>query len=403
MSSKPVCNLLLALVLTGMIGASAQAQPVGNAKVEDAFKQAADRVGRETKGIVDRAGDEAMRHTTIGDTNESLFERLLSGNVTRQQLTRLAGAILVGLAVVATIATVAMPLLSSDKLAKRMKSVASERERIRARERERMQASVGKVNLRHEPKAYMKQVVDQFNLSKWLGTDQAKKQMLMAGYRGPQAEVAFLFFRLISPAAMLIAGIVYVFLLTSFAWPFSVKFGAVIACAYIGLKAPELFLRNQIGKRQQSMQSAFPDALDLLLICVESGMSIEHACRKVANEIGVQSIPLAEEFTLMTAELSYLQSRREAYDNFAARAGIDAARQISTVLVQAEKYGTPLGTALRVVAQESRDNRLLLAEKKAASLPPKLTVPMIVFFLPVLFACIMTPAVIQVMSQNSGS
>ena len=355
--------------------------------------------------LLTRAGDQISRDgrqlVNPGDSNQSLTERLLNGDLTRPQVMRLVSALFIGVAVIATIMTVAMPMLSNDGLNKRMKSVASERERIRLRERERLNGSANKVSLRLQPKAYMKQIVEQFNLAKWLGTDQAKKQMLMAGYRGPQAEVGFLFFRLVSPAASFLFGLLYVFVLSNFDWSFSIKLAAVIGCAYLGLKAPEIFLRNKISKRQQSMQSAFPDSLDLLLICVESGMSIEHACRKVASEIGVQSIALAEEFTLMTAELSYLQNRRDAYDNFAARTGIDAARQISTVLVQAEKYGTPLGTALRVVAQESRDNRLLLAEKKAASLPPKLTVPMIVFFLPVLFACIITPAVIQVMSQTS--
>jgi tight adherence protein C len=136
--------------------------------------------------------------------------------------------------------------------------------------------------------------------------------------------------------------------------------------------------------------------MDLLLICVESGMSIEHACRKVSEEIGSQSLALAEEFSLLTAELSFLPDRRMAYENLAIRTGIEASKQISTVLIQAERYGTPLGQALRMVAQESRSQRLLAAEKKAASLPPKLTVPMIIFFLPVLFCVILTPAIIQV-------
>ncbi|MEA2759291.1 MAG: tight adherence protein, partial [Methylobacteriaceae bacterium] len=128
------------------------------------------------------------------------------------------------------------------------------------------------------------------------------------------------------------------------------------------------------------------------------GMSIEHAFRKVSQEIGVQSVPLAEEFTLATAELAYLPDRRQAFENLGTRTGVESIQQIATVLIQAEKYGTPLGTALRVVAQESRETRMSMAEKKAHSLPPKLTVPMILFFLPVLFAVIITPAVIQVMN-----
>jgi tight adherence protein C len=277
-----------------------------------------------------------------------------------------------------------------------MKSVGAERERIRTRERERLAKASSKANLRHEPKAYMKQIVEMFNLSSLLGTDQAKKMLAMAGYRGAQAEIGFLFFRLIMPILLFSITFVYIFVIFPLDYPVPIKIGAAIFAAYIGIKSPELFLKNMISKRQFSMRRAFPDALDLLLICVESGTSIEHAFRRVSQEIGSQSVPLAEELTLTMAELSFLPDRRTAYENFGLRTGLESVRQIVTVLIQAERYGTPLGSALRVVSQESRDNRLMEAEKKAAALPPKLTVPMILFFLPVLFAVIMTPAIIQI-------
>jgi tight adherence protein C len=136
--------------------------------------------------------------------------------------------------------------------------------------------------------------------------------------------------------------------------------------------------------------------LDLLLICVESGMALEPALSRVAKEIGSQSVALAEEMTLTVAELSYLQDRRKALDNLAKRTGLETVRAVVTSLVQSEKYGTPLGTALRVLAQENRDDRMALAEKKAAALPPKLTVPMILFFLPVIFVVILGPSIIVV-------
>lgn len=304
--------------------------------------------------------------------------------------------ILVAIATIATVITVAMPLLQTDKLEKRMKAAASERERIRNREREKLYEASSKASLRREPKAYMKQIVDRFKLSKWLGTDAAKSQMIMAGFRGPQADVGFLFFRLVTPLVLFGLASIYFLLLNVLGWPLMFNLGAVLLAAYIGIKAPEIYLRNLITKRQKSLVRAAPDAMDLLLICVESGMSIELAFRRVSHEIGAQSIPLAEELTLTTAELSYLPDRRTAYENLAKRTGVDTLKQISTVLIQAERYGTPLGTALRVVAQEGRDRRMQAAEKKAASLPPKLTVPMIIFFLPVLFAVIITPAAIQV-------
>ncbi len=317
---------------------------------------------------------------------DDLFEFLLN----RQTIL----AALVAIATFATILTLAMSLFDSDKLGRRMKVIASERERIRARERERLNES--KISLRQQPKAYMKNIVDRFNLSSWLGTDQAKKQMIMAGFRGPQAEVGFLFFRLVTPIGLFVFALLYLFFLSNFGWPTMMKIGAAIAATYLGLKAPEIYISNTIAKRQKSMSRAVPDALDLMLICVESGMSIELAFRKVAQEVGAQSIPLAEELTLTTAELSYLSDRRQAFENLAARTGVESLKQISTVLTQAERYGTPLGQALRVVANESRQRRMNEAEKKAAALPPKLTVPMIVFFLPVLFAVIITPAMIQV-------
>jgi tight adherence protein C len=303
-------------------------------------------------------------------------------------------AALVAIATFATILTVAIPLLETDRLGRRMKIIASERERIRARERDRLNES--KISLRQQPKAYMKNIVERFNLSSWLGTDKAKKQMIMAGFRGAQAEVAFLFFRLITPISLFVLTLIYLFFLSNFGWSNVFKIGVAIGALYIGLKAPEIYISNTISKRQQSMGRAVPNALDLMLICVESGMSIEPAFRKVAQEIGAQSVPLAEELTLTTAELSYLSDRRLAFENLGARTGLDSLKQISTVLTQAERYGTPLGQALRVVADESRQKRMSAAEKKAAALPPKLTVPMILFFLPVLFAVIITPAIIQV-------
>jgi tight adherence protein C len=166
------------------------------------------------------------------------------------------------------------------------------------------------------------------------------------------------------------------------------------------LQVPLLFLKNKIAKRQLSIKRAFPDALDLLLICVESGMSIEAAFRRVSMEIGSQSIALAEELTLTTAELSYLQDRRQAYDNLGKRTDLEGVKAVCLALQQAERYGTSLAQTLRVLSQENRDMRMTEAEKKAAGLPPKLTVPMIVFFLPVLFVVILGPAAIRVMATQ---
>jgi tight adherence protein C len=310
-----------------------------------------------------------------------------------QVLTMLFAAVAAG----ATVLTLAMPLLASDTLNKRMKAVALEREKMRQRERERL-AQGSKVTLRQSPRMYMKTVVDKFDLNKWLGQAQARTMLMQAGYRGQAPYVTYLFFRMAMPIIMLVASAFYIFVVLKLAYPPMMKVAMVIGCAYLGMHSPNLYLKNQIQRRQLSIKRAFPDALDLMLICVESGMSIEAAFRKVNEEIGSQSVALAEELALTTAELSYLPDRRQAYDNLGQRTGIEGVRAVCLALQQAERYGTPLGTTLRVLAQENRDMRMSEAEKKAAGLPPKLTVPMILFFLPVLFVVILGPAAIKVMA-----
>jgi tight adherence protein C len=310
---------------------------------------------------------------------------------------RFLGTALTAIAAAATAFAIAQPLLESDKLGKRMKLVSDEREQIRRREREKTST---RATLRVETKTYMKEVVERFDLRRWLGTDTAKIKLMQAGYRGPQSETAFLFFRLVMPVVATVGAIVYFFVLEVLDQPTLVRVALVIVSALLGIKAPELFLINSAKKRQAEVRRAWPDALDLTLICVESGMAIEHAFKRVSTEIATSSVVLAEELALMTAEMSYLPDRRLAYENLSIRIGLEPVKAVATALIQAERYGTPIGQALRVLSQESRDQRMTEAEKKAAALPPKLTVPMILFFLPVLFVVIITPAVIQIMRVN---
>lgn len=298
----------------------------------------------------------------------------------------------------ATVYALVIPMFAGDSLSKRMKAVASERERLRQRERERMNRTE-KVTLRQTPKQAVQKVVEDFNLNKWLAQEEARDKLVMAGYRGQAPYITFLFFRLVMPIVFLAGAAIYIFLLSNMQQTTTMKIGMCLGAAWAGMQAPMLFLKNAITKRQLSIRRAFPDALDLLLICIESGMSIEAAFRKVSDEIGTQSIALAEEFTLTTAELSYLQDRKQAYENLAKRTGLEGVRSVCLALQQSERYGTPLGQTLRVMAQENRDMRMNEAEKKAAALPPKLTVPMIVFFLPVLFVVILGPTGIKVAAQ----
>jgi len=308
--------------------------------------------------------------------------------------------LLAALGCAATALTVVVPMLQTDNLSRRIRAVSDERERIRQRERERLAAKDNRTQLRSRPSSMLKRLVDTLNLTSWLSTDTAKETLAKAGFRGAGAEYAFVAGRLITPIGFAIIAALHIFVIAAWQQPLLMKLGGVVAALYLGIKAPEIYLRNATTKRQKSIERAYPNALDLMLICAESGMSIEHAVRKVSSEIGVESVEMAEELTLLAAEMSYLQDRRTAFENLNARTGLESIRSLTTVLIQSERYGTPLGAALRVLGQESRDHRMNLAEKKAAALPPTLTVPMILFFLPGLFAAILTPAAIQINHWN---
>ncbi|QBK29713.1 type II secretion system F family protein [Roseitalea porphyridii] len=315
-------------------------------------------------------------------------------------------AALVSVAVFATFLTLLTSVLGGSQLKNRMRLVATERDEIRARERARIasEKQSGRASLRVDESRYsgIKGIVDRLDLRKALADDDTVKKLRMAGFRGQQPLNLFLFARFALPFGFFLVAVFYVFGLGNFTdHSTMMRWFMCIGAAYAGFYAPNLYIRNLASKRGDSIRRAWPDALDLMLICVESGMSVEAAFRRVSVEIGTQSIPLAEELVLVGAELSYLSERRQAYENLAARTGLDSVQAVSQALIQAERYGTPVGAALRVLANESREQRMTEAEKKAAALPPKLTVPMIVFFLPVLFGVILGPAGIQI-SQQGG-
>ncbi|MGN6551402.1 MAG: type II secretion system F family protein [Pararhizobium sp.] len=309
-------------------------------------------------------------------------------------------AVLVSVAVFATLVTLMMPYFEKGDLQGRMRAVAVERETIRARERARLNAEAqrGSASLRTRNNTSIRQIVERLNLRNALADQGTVNKLRSAGFRTQNALNVFLFARFILPFIFLLAALVWVIGLHGLAGrPLMLRVLACVGAAYAGFYAPNFFVSNRVTKRQKSIRLAWPDALDLLLICVESGVSVEAGMRRVADEIAAQSAALAEELILTTAELSYLQDRRIAFENLGLRTGLETVKSVTQALIQAERYGTPVAQALRVLAQESRDQRMNEAEKKAAGLPPKLTVPMILFFLPVLFVVIITPAVIQIM------
>ena len=254
--------------------------------------------------------------------------------------------------------------------------------------------------LRHGSNTSVRQLVERLNLREVLVDSKTVSKLSIAGYRTQNALNIFLIARFALPFVFLLLAVFYVFGLGILGdKPMMIRILVCVGAAYMGFYAPNMFVSNRSTKRQLSIKTAWPDALDLMLICVESGISIEAAFRRVADEVASQSTALAEELILTNAELSYLSERRKAYENFGERTGLETVKSVCQALNQAERYGTPIAQALRVLAQESRDARMNEAETKAAALPPKLTVPMILFFLPVIFGVILGPAVMAVLDQ----
>ena len=313
----------------------------------------------------------------------------------------------VGVAVFASVLTMLGSFIGGGaRLDKRMKAVAERREELRRRSRQAMRGGAGEMGggLRRTDDSFRSRVVARLNLMKLLEDPKVAENMIQAGFRGPGPLNTFYFFRFSLPFILMALTAFYLFVVIKPDLPGFTLFSIVILAAGVGFYAPNIYLKNLIDKRRQSIVAAFPDSLDLLLICVESGMSIEAAIQKVSQEVGGQSIELAEELSLLSAELSYLPERRLAYEGMAKRTQHPGIRAVATAMTQAETYGTPLGSALRVMAKENRDLRLAAAEKKAAALPAQLTVPMILFFLPVLFIVILGPAILNVidMMKNGG-
>jgi tight adherence protein C len=289
--------------------------------------------------------------------------------------------------------------MKSDALESRMKAVSERRDELRQKQRDAFAQAGRRGQLRSTPIGFMKSTVENLKLEKILESPGMKEKLATAGYRGQGPLIAFMFFRFLMPPVVFIAALIYVFGV-NLDYPFTVKLLMAVGAATLGYYLPDIFITNRAQKRRGSIMRAFPDSLDLMLICVESGMSIESAFNRVAQEVGSQSVELAEELGLTTAELSYLPDRRVAFKNLADRCGHSGVKAVAAALIQSEKYGTPVGQALRVTAAENREMRMSEAERKAAALPAKLTVPMIVFFLPCLFVVILGPAALKILNLN---
>ena len=317
-------------------------------------------------------------------------------------------AVLAAVSAAAVVFTFGSSFLVKSEMKQRIKRVALEREKLRAEEMARLRggsvaADSRSIRRTGETKSYMTNVVQRFDLKKAFQDDATVDKLAMAGFRGHGHLTTFLFTRFMTPLAIFGLTAVYLLFMSPGDRPVYLNLVYAIGAGLVGAYVPILLLKNSTTKRQFSIRRAWPDCLDLMLLCVEAGMSMEHAFKRVAKEIGHQSVELAEELTLTTAELSFLEDRGRAYENLGRRTGLDNVKSVMTALIQADRYGTSVGQALRVMAEEGRETRMMDAEKKAASLPPKLTVPLILFFLPVLFIVIMAPAMIKVFGPGGAA
>lgn len=322
--------------------------------------------------------------------------------------TRFLVAVLAAIAAAAVVFSLGATFFSGqDKVRKRIKRVALEREKLRAEEMMRLRGGAAQQDAPRSIRQvagrdYMKNIVQRFSLEKAFVDAGTADALAQAGYRGQAALTTYLFARFATPIGLFFIAFFYLTFTIFHDRPLWMNAIYALLIGLVGAYLPILMLKNRTQKRQQSIRRAWPDALDLMLLCVESGMSVEHAFKRVARELAGQSPELAEELSLTTAELSFLEERSRAYDNLGRRTGLDIVKSVMTALIQADRYGTSVGSSLRVMAEEGREQRMNEAEKKAAALPPKLTVPLIVFFLPVLFIVIISPAMIRVFSQNAG-
>lgn len=299
--------------------------------------------------------------------------------------------IIAAIAAFASVLALGMQLSGRDQLAGRLKAVARRREELSAHQRERLRG-------RRQPSrriSWMKSVLGRLNLQQALEDPAIRTRLAQAGWRNPAAAVTYIFARVAGPVAGFALSLLYAS--SAFAnEPSTTKALIMLGGTFTGYYLPGILVANAVLKRQKILAGSFPDALDLMVICVEAGLSVEGTLLKVTDELGTNAPELAEEIGLTAAELAFLSDRRQAWDNLAERTGLPQVKALCTALVQSEKYGTPVAQALKVLSQENREQRMALAEKKAAALPAKLTVPMIVFFLPVLFIVIIGPAAIQV-------
>jgi len=300
--------------------------------------------------------------------------------------------VLSGIAAFAVLLAIYAVMTVRDPMAKRVKALNDRREQLKAG----ITASTkrrAKLVQRNDTADRMRSMLSHFKILQDEQLKIAQVKLLQAGIRSKEWAVAVIFGRLVLPIVIGGGMLLYVYGLGGFeTWSPIKRYGIVAISFILGYKAPDIFLKNKIQKRSHAIRKGLPDALDLLVICAEAGLTVDAAFHRVAKELGRAYPELGEEFQLTAIELGFLTDRRQAFENLAMRVDLDAVKGVVTTMVQTEKYGTPLASALRVLSAEFRNERMMRAEEKAARLPAIMTVPLILFILPVLFIVILGPA-----------
>jgi tight adherence protein C len=313
------------------------------------------------------------------------------------------GTILAGIAAAAMMFAIYAAVTVKDPMAKRVKALNARREELKsgiitAKSRKR-QSLVQRTEATDKMKDTLKGL-------KVLQDSQVKiiqQKLAQAGIRNKEYEVIVIYLRMILPIVLGFVAVVAIYWLNMFpTWGSFKRFMAFAALVIVGYKGPELFLKNRANKRTHAIRKGLPDALDLLVICAEAGLTVDAAFNRVARELGRAYPELGDEFALTAIELSFLTERRQAFENLAYRVDLDAVRGVVTTMIQTERYGTPLASALRVLSAEFRNERMMRAEEKAARLPAIMTVPLSLFILPVLFIVILGPAACSIADAFSG-
>jgi tight adherence protein C len=302
-------------------------------------------------------------------------------------------AALAGFGAFAVIVLIWFALVESNPLPGRLKNVAERRSELRT---EQLQKKT--TRLPQQNRADMiRRVVQKLKLEQGKKMDELRVKLARAGYRSRDTLFAFLFLKLALPFVFLFGSAFFIFVLHAFNMKPILGLCAVMFMAVFGMMLPNIFIKNQSQKRQDVLRKAVPDALDLLVICAEAGLSLDSSLDRVSREIGPSCPELAEEVGLTGVELGFFPERSKALQNLAERVPLQGVMALTNTLIQTEKYGTPLAQALRVLSAEMREERMMAAEAKAAKLPATLTIPMILFILPPLFVVLIGPAALKVM------